>query len=73
MATVATWVTANQMAASLNIDRNALFCMRDDGTLKLGPHYAAFKGKTYSRDSYLWNEKAVQHFMSKQEKQLVAC
>jgi hypothetical protein len=28
--------------------------MRDNGTLRLGPHFAAFKD-TFSRDSYRWN------------------
>lgn len=70
MAATAQWVSANQMAEALNIDRTDLFRMRDDGTLKLGPHFAAFKGKTYSRDSYLWNPGAVHRAMHKQQKEL---
>jgi hypothetical protein len=70
MAATAQWVTANQMADALSIDRQTLFRMRDDGTFKLGPHYAAFKGKTYSRESYLWNQGAVQRTMRKREKEM---
>jgi hypothetical protein len=69
MAATAQWVTANQMADALSIDRQTLFRMRDDGTLKLGPHYAAFKGKTYSRDSYLWNRGSVQRAMRKRQQE----
>ena len=51
----------------LGMDRQQLFKMRDDGTLKLGPHFAAFPG-TYSRDSYRWNVEAVKKHLRKQEK-----
>jgi hypothetical protein len=37
------------MAETLEVPRTKLISMMDDGTLKLGRHYAAFKGKTYSR------------------------
>lgn len=49
------------------MDRKELFRMRDDGTLKLGPHFAAFPG-CMSRDSYRWNVAAVRKHLHKQEK-----
>lgn len=49
------------------MDRKELFRMRDDGTLKLGPHFAAFPG-CMSRDSYRWNVEAVRKHLRKQEK-----
>jgi hypothetical protein len=55
----------------LGIDRKTLFQYRDDGTLKLGPHYAAFP-ETRSRDSYRWNVTAVRKRLDKIEKQLMA-
>lgn len=48
----------------LGIDRQQLFKMRDNGTLKLGPHYAAFP-ETRSRDSYRWNVEKVRKHLSK--------
>lgn len=39
--------------------------MRDNGTLKLGPHFAAFKD-TFSRDSYRWNVSSVRKALRKQ-------
>ena len=71
MCTPTGWLTTNQMAGTLEVPRTDLLRMRDDGTLKLGRHYAAFKGKTYSRGSYLWNRRAVQKTMNKQEQVLV--
>lgn len=71
MCTPTGWLTTNQMAKTLEVPRTRLISMMDDGTLKLGRHYAAFKGKTYSRGSYLWNRRAVQKTMSKQEQVLV--
>ena len=61
------WVSVARAEELLGIDRKTLFKMRDDGTLKLGPHFAAFPG-TYSRDSYRWNIEAVKKHLSKQEK-----
>ena len=56
------WVSIQKAEELLGIDRKTLFKYRDDGTLKLGPHFAAFPG-TYSRDSYRWNvEKVRKHF-----------
>ena len=72
MSTPTGWLTTNQMAETLEVPRKDLLRMRDDGTLKLGCHYAAFKGKTYSRDSYLWNRRAVQKTMNKQGRVLVS-
>ena len=61
------WVSVQQAETLLGIDRATLFKYRDDGTLKLGPHFAAFPG-TYSRDSYRWNVAAVRKHLSKQQK-----
>lgn len=61
------WVSATRATELLGMDRQQLFKMRDDGTLKLGPHFAAFPG-TYSRDSYRWNVEAVKKHLRKQEK-----
>jgi predicted site-specific integrase-resolvase len=59
------WVSAQQAGELLGIDRKTLFKYRDDGTLKLGPHYAAFS-ETRSRDSYRWNVAAVRKHLKKQ-------
>jgi predicted site-specific integrase-resolvase len=59
------WVSAQRIEELLGIDRKTLFRYRDDGTLKLGPHYAAFRG-TMSRDSYKWNVAAVRKHLQKQ-------
>ena len=61
------WVSVTRATELLGIDRQQLFKMRDDGTLKLGPHFAAFPG-TYSRDSYRWNVEAVKKHLRKQKK-----
>ena len=66
MATPRGWVSANKAEEMLGIDKKTLFKYRDDGTLKLGPHYAAFPGMTWSRDSYLWNVAAVKKQLRKQ-------
>lgn len=59
------WVSIQQAEELLGIDRKTLFKYRDDGTLKLGPHFAAFPG-TFSRDSYRWNVSAVRKSLQKQ-------
>jgi hypothetical protein len=59
------WVTAQQAEELLGIDKKTLFQYRDDGTLKLGPHFAAFP-ETRSRDSYRWNVAAIRKHLSKQ-------
>lgn len=59
------WVSAARAEELLGIDRKELFRMRDDGTLKLGPHFAAFPG-CMSRDSYRWNVSAVRKHLQKQ-------
>lgn len=61
------WVSVARATELLGMDRQQLFKMRDDGTLKLGPHFAAFPG-TYSRDSYRWNVEAVKKHLRKQKK-----
>jgi hypothetical protein len=58
------WVSANQVEELLGIDKKTLFKYRDDGTLKLGPHYAAFP-ETRSRDSYRWNVDALRKELAK--------
>jgi hypothetical protein len=64
MAASTGWVTANKACESLGLDKKTLFKMRDDGTLRLGPHYAAFKD-TFSRDSYRWNLTSVRKELRK--------
>jgi predicted site-specific integrase-resolvase len=59
------WVSAQRAGELLGIDRKTLFKYRDDGTLKLGPHYAAFS-ETRSRDSYRWNVSEVRKHLTKQ-------
>ncbi len=58
------WVSAQKLEELLGIDRKTLFKFRDAGTLKLGPHYAAFP-ETRSRDSYRWNVTAVRKQLTK--------
>ena len=60
------WVTVQQAEELLSIDKKTLFKYRDDGTLKLGPHYAAFPD-TRSRDTYRWNVAAVRKHLRKLE------
>lgn len=60
------WVPVARAEELLGIDRKELFRMRDDGTLKLGPHFAAFP-ETRSRDGYRWNVEAVRKYLRKQE------
>jgi len=61
------WVSVQKAEELLGIDRETLFKYRDDGTLKLGPHFAAFP-ETRSRDSYRWNVNAVRKQLQKQKK-----
>jgi len=58
------WVPISRAEDLLGIDRQTLFKYRDDGTLKLGPHFAAFP-ETRSRDGYRWNVKAVRKQLQK--------
>ena len=58
------WVTANKACELLELDKKALFQMRDNGPLRLGTHYAAFND-TFSRDSYRWNVAKVRKTLSK--------
>jgi hypothetical protein len=64
MAATTGWVTANKACESLGLDKKTLFKMRDDGTLRLGPHYAAFND-TFSRDSYRWHLTSVRKELRK--------
>jgi hypothetical protein len=65
MSTVRGWVPVQRAEELLGIDRKTLFKYRDDGTLKLGPHFAAFP-ETRSRDGYRWNVTAVRKHLQKQ-------
>ena len=58
------WVTANKACELLELDKKTLLQMRDNGILRLGPHYAAFND-TFSRDSYRWNVAKVRKTLSK--------
>jgi len=58
------WVSVQQAEELLGLDRKTLFKYRDDGTLKLGPHFAAFP-ETRSRDSYRWNLEKVRKHLQK--------
>lgn len=65
MAATNGWVSVQKAEQLLGIDRKTLFKLRDNGTLKLGPHYAAFP-ETRSRDGYRWNVAAVRKQLGKQ-------
>jgi hypothetical protein len=65
------WVSVKQAEELLSIDRVTLFKYRDNGTLKLGPHFAAFP-ETRSRDGYRWNVPAVRKLLQKQQLMSVA-
>ena len=58
MAKAKRWVITRQAQEALGLDRETLFKYRDDGTLKLGPHYAAFP-ETRSRSSFRWNVNKI--------------
>ena len=58
------WVSATMAGEMLGLDRKTLFKMRDNGTLRLGPHYAAFP-ETRSRDSFRWNVNAIRKTLAK--------
>jgi len=66
-----TWVITRRAYEQLGIDRDTLFQYRDDGTLKLGPHYAAFP-ETRSRSSFRWNVKKVRQALEEQGKLISA-
>ena len=64
MASSSTWLPVHKAEKFLGVDRKELFRMRDDGTLKLGTHYAAFP-ETRSRDTYRWNVSKVRKALAK--------
>ena len=66
-----TWVITRRAYEQLGIDRETLFQYRDEGTLKLGPHYAAFP-ETRSRSSFRWNVKKVRQALEEQGKLIPA-
>ena len=59
------WKSVNKTTRELGIDRETLFKYRDDGTLRLGPHYRAF-ANTFSRDSFRFNVIAVKNELERQ-------
>lgn len=65
------WVSANRAVELLGIDRKTLFQLRDNGTLKLGPHFAAFP-ETRSRDSYRWNTENIRKHLRKEAPELLS-
>ena len=71
MTKVRGWVPVQRAEELLGIDRQTLFKYRDDGTLKLGPHFAAFP-ETRSRDGYRWNVEAVRKQLRKNGQMPVA-
>ncbi len=71
MAKATGWVITRQAQEALGLDRETLFKYRDDGTLKLGPHYAAFP-ETRSRNSFRWNISRIKKDLSKQGKLVIA-
>lgn len=72
MAQRGTWVSAQKIEELLGIDRKTLFKYRDNGTFKLGMHFAAFP-ETRSRDSYRWNLKTVKQQLESMQLQAVSC
>ena len=63
------WATVNKACELLELDKKTLFRMRDNGTLRLGTHYAAFDD-TFSRDSYRWNVAKVRKTLQKMNKEM---
>jgi hypothetical protein len=59
------WYPVYRATQILGLSKETLFQYRDDGTLKLGPHYRAFSD-TFSRDSYRWNVSAVRQHLREQ-------
>jgi hypothetical protein len=59
------WVMTSKAPTLLGIDKQTLFKYRDDGTLKLGPHYAAFP-ETRSRNNFRWNVTRIRKDLRKQ-------
>tara|TARA_S200000501_G_scaffold281797_1_gene265937 strand:+ start:546 stop:782 length:237 start_codon:yes stop_codon:yes gene_type:complete len=64
MNTNSEWLTALKTARTLGIDKKTLFKYRDDGTLRLGPHYLAFEN-CFSRDDYKYNIEKVREELRK--------
>jgi len=58
------WVSASRASELLGLSKSDLFKMRDDGTLRLGPHFAAFP-ETRSRESFRWNVGKISEELSK--------
>ncbi len=62
------WFSVKETLEELHIDRKQLFRMRDDGTCKLGTHYAAFP-ETRSRDNFRWNVPKMKKILKEQATQ----
>ena len=60
------WQPVHKAERILDITRQDLHRMRDDGTFKLGTHYGAGP-LTRSRDSYYWNIPKVQEILNTQQ------
>ena len=60
------WQPVHKAERILDIPRQELHRMRDDGTFKLGKHYGAGP-LTRSRDSYYWNIPKVQEILNTQQ------
>lgn len=60
------WVPSHRAQKILNISRDDLHRMRDDGTFKLGKHYGAGP-MTRSRDSYYWNVPRVERLLKREQ------
>ena len=65
------WVITRRAYEALGINKETLFQYRDDGTLKLGPHYAAFP-ETRSRRSFRWNINNIKKALASQGKLAIA-
>ena len=60
------WQPVHKAERILDVTRQELHRMRDDGTFKLGKHYGAGP-LTRSRDSYYWNIPKVQEILNRQQ------
>ena len=67
MAKAKPWVITRRAYEQQGIDKATLFKYRDDGSLKLGTHYAAFP-ETRSRSSFRWNINRVRKALENQGK-----
>ena len=64
------WAPVHKAERILEIPRQDLHRMRDNGTFKLGKHYGAGP-LTRSRDTYYWNIPLVKNRLSELQKETV--